>query len=291
MSTMSGNDIVVGVDGSPASLHAALWAARTAARHGQDVTLLSAVDDSDVRPSRRAEELASRTAHARDVLRTTTAHLDHVYPGHPYLHTEIAPGDVAAAVRDRVGAARMVVVGRNVQHIERSTLGATATRLALAGRGVTVVVPAIAITDTPHHVVLALSDEDRQDDLVRYAVEEARLAGCPLRVVHAVQTPALVHALYEDWGAGEPWKSVATSRISAMVTPVAARAGVHTFLYVAEGPVADKVLSQVSTKDVLVVGGRHHHPATARALGSVADRLLRRSPGTVIVVHPSRRDR
>ncbi|MEV8177438.1 universal stress protein [Cellulosimicrobium funkei] len=288
---MAAGEIVVGVDGSPASLHAALWAARAAARHGAALTVLTAVDEG-VLPRGHDDPARSARAQdaARDVLCRAAAHLDHVFPGHPVVRTDAVEGDLGTAVARRAGPLRMVVVGRGVHRPEGSPLGSTAVALALGGHGVTVVVPGTAAADAPRQVVLALPAEV-DEEVVRVAVEEARAARCPLRVVHVTRAPAVVEALRDDWGAGEPWWAVAAARVDARVAPAAAEAGVPVSVHVAEGAVPTTLLSQVTSHDELVVGGRRHRPGVARTWGSVVDQVLRRSVGVVVVVHPARRDR
>lgn len=282
---MPTSDVVVGVDGSPAALHAARWAALAAARRGVVLRVVSVYEGEGHRTVESAAYAEQARAKAMTALRDAVSHLDRTSSEHPPLVTEIVAGSPAAVLVERAERAALLVVGydRRAPHADRSALGSTGAAVATAGRGVTAVVPSNALIADPRHVVLALDLEHDTAPLLEHAVDEARTARCHLRVVHAVRHPDRLRRQYD-----EAWTSVVAAEIDREVAPLTTRAGVDWSVYVRVGEPADAVASLLTASDLLVLGGRHHGVATVRVLGSVAARLLPRSPCPVVVVHPSR---
>jgi nucleotide-binding universal stress UspA family protein len=103
-----------------------------------------------------------------------------------------------------------------------------------------------------------------------HAAIEAELHGWELRLV------TVRHSCADDAGAALLWRLTDRVRAGFATVPVTSRlvAGAHP---------ASELLAEAAGADLLVVG--HRHGATTTALGhSVADRVGRHHPGTVLVV-------
>ena len=53
----------------------------------------------------------------------------------------------------------------------------------------------------------------------------------------------------------------------------------------ARGPVTDALCAAAAGRDLVVVGARGQHPVRDLALGTTAERMVRRSPAPVLVVY------
>jgi len=162
--------VVVGVDGTPASLTAVDIAAEEATGRVVPLVIVHAVRRDQERPDRVLETAVSR------------AYSDH--PGMS-VSTELVAGEPADVLVDRSAAGCLLVVG----HARSGPLaGSVAQQVAqrstvpvLVQRTIDTMAPTV---DEPWPVVACLAGRPGDDQVVQFAFAEAALRGAPLRAVH-----------------------------------------------------------------------------------------------------------
>lgn len=171
--------VVVGIDGSKAAVHAALWAVDEAVHRDVPLRLLYAIEIGDAleaESNRAAAETAVHRAFA--VIETT---------GKPVkVETEIAQGPVIGSLARASASAAMLCVGAvGLRHFQPCRVGSTAAALALSARC------PVAIIREPHnqpglpvHRIVVEVDKSADDDmLLSVAIEEARLRDATVEAV------------------------------------------------------------------------------------------------------------
>ena len=172
------NSIVVGIDGTEASLVALDWAAERAARGATRVELVmiaGTIFSDDFRIDASVLEAEHRL---RDLA-----------PG-----VEIAarqfPGRMPGSLLEHASAADLLVIGcRRARPLRSALAGRLPVRIASGSRVPVVVVPE-DWSPTTGPVLVALDDDDSSSAALEMAASEADAAGVALTLVHAWRMPA-----------------------------------------------------------------------------------------------------
>ena len=277
--------IVVGVDGSAQSLAALDWAALTADRHEARLTVLAAYATPPPNlAGAMGVSLADLRADARDAVERAVARLDGAWPGGHMVDQRIVHGAPASVLALRATSCDLIVVGRRgLGAWDRAVLGSVSGALAATAPGPVAVIPAGAGTADPHRVVVGVSTDDAGPQL-ELAFAEAQQRSCPLTVVHATEPDPAGGLDFGEPAARheEAKRDGVYNQVSRWAAKYPAVSHTVTFR---SGNAADALLEHVGPDDLVVVGGRPHSPTVGRIRYSIADAVLRRSPGPVIVVH------
>ncbi|MCD9876354.1 universal stress protein [Streptomyces guryensis] len=265
--------LVVGVDGSEASLEAVDWAAAEAVRHGVPLHLLHAVagdrEASDVIGA--ASERAAKTA--------PTARLSS-----EVLHEEAAS---ALVVRGR-NAFALVLGSRGLGDLAGMLLGSVG--LAVAAHADC---PVVVVRGGVEHragrygnIVVGVEDGEGSGTAVEFAFREAHVRRCRLVAVHAWSVPV--------GNPGPPGLSgyalQALRRPPAQVLAEALRESAERYQdvpvssEVVEGPARAALLDAAAGADLLVVGARRRHGHLGLQLGLVNHAVLHHAPCPIAVV-------
>lgn len=172
--------IVVGVDGSRAAVRAALWAVDEAVGRGLALRLVAAAEPGT---DAAAAESAVRAA-AAAIESSGCSEL-------PAVTTDVIAGPPLAALLAAARTATMICVGAvGLRHFERGRVGSTAGALIGAAHcPVAVVRGGQRPASVPSGWVVAELDQTPESAAVlQFAVEEARLRRCPLRVLGTWQS-------------------------------------------------------------------------------------------------------
>lgn len=200
-------NVVVGVDGSPASLAAAHWAAQEALRRGTGLGVVHAW-----RPHPHPAPYVPLGSTERDwAEQTLRAAVHSVRAAHPGLRIDdrlVYDAPAAALVAAAAEAELLVLGSLGLGFVDGFVTGSVSQRvvarsarpvvLVRAGRGVADEhLPAVdgvapeEIPETPYRtVVLGLDVRHPCDELIGFAFEAARLRDTRLHVVHAFRPPA-----------------------------------------------------------------------------------------------------
>lgn len=163
--------VVVGVDGSPAALNAARWAAAEAINRGTRLRLVYAAGD--------VEDRAMACAHARRILDAAYA----AVAGHsPKVQTQTAcmPGSPRRVLVEESRDASMICIGADGRY--GSPLGPITTAL---GQGAQCPVAIIRerMDDVTGVIAVVLDDAPDNDEVVHQAMREGRLRNATVRQI------------------------------------------------------------------------------------------------------------
>lgn len=265
--------LVVGIDGSEASLEAVDWAADEAVRHDVPLHLLHAApadhDASDLVAA--ASERARKSAPA------------------VRLSSEVLSEDAASAlVSDGRNALALVLGSRGLGGLTGLLLGSVSLAVAAHADCPVVVVRGGA---EPRHgrfgcVVVGVEDGEGSGTAVEFAFREAHVRRCRLLAVHAWSVPV--------GNPGPPGLSgyalQALDRPPAQVLADALRGpekrypDVTVRSEVVEGSARQALLNSASGADLLVVGARRRHGHVGLQLGLVNHAVLHHAPCPIAVV-------
>jgi nucleotide-binding universal stress UspA family protein len=182
--------VVVGVDGSTAALHAALWAADEAVDRDIPLRLVYAldIDDSeDLDPDDTARQFATAESAVRHVITAVEATDKPVK-----IEVDITRGSPLSTLVRASRSAAMVCVGAvGSNHFQPGRVGSTAAAIATSAHSPVAVIRRHSRPARSHAKwILVKADESPDNGVVlETAVKEARLRDAPLRVVTCWQPP------------------------------------------------------------------------------------------------------
>ncbi|MET9922989.1 universal stress protein [Streptomyces sp. NPDC006435] len=287
--------LVVGVDGSDASLAALDWAVDEAVRHGCPLRIVHASlweRYEGVVPAWTTDRPSAQVL-AENIVGGAAERARQRAPGLS-LGTDIAAEDAAGALLREGREAMAVVIGSR----GRSELG----DLLLGSVGLVVAArascPVVVVRGDRHardalhqRVLLGIGDHDTDSPAVRFAFREAALRQAELDVVRAWRRPApepVDHLL--PTGETSPGFEQRASGMLARALDAGTREHPEVRLRrsTVEGP-AHRVLTERSAAaDLLVVGARRRDGAIGLQLGRVAHRALHHADCPVAVVPQNR---
>ena len=286
--------VVVGVDGSPASVTAAWWAAREAVARRLSVLLLHSwtTQPLDVPV---AQEALSKQRYGGRVLQRMEAELLHRHAGLSVV-TELVSEPASKALVDAGETATLLVLGsRGHGSVAGFLLGSVSLHvLGLAQcPAVTVRAGDPAVEDGWGHpaaigrqeVVVGVQEPaPAADALLEFAFTAAEVHGARVRAVRALppSSPAMHrHADRPEEG----YQADERTRLAADLTPWQEKfPGVEVVDRIAPGS-ASQVLLAASGRSRLTVVGRRRHPSPLTwKLGPVAHAALHHLPCPVAVV-------
>lgn len=285
---MNGNDVIVGVDGRPASDAALRWAAAEAERTGGRLRVVlvyrwrlpgeAGVTDRMVGYTREQAEAVVESA----VAAARTHRPGITVSGHAVL------GDGVEVLTGMATDEGLVVVGSHGHTALSAALhGGTGLRVAMGATGrVAVVRGRVEAAEGP--VIVGVDGSHTDNRLLATAFEAAARRGCEVVAIRALTPPSA------PWGVGIP---------PLGSNPVPTRATLHAELAddvqrwhekyptvpaCARTPAGDPaaVLMEASGEaQLLVLGGRAHGPVAALLAGSVSHRLLHHAECPLLIVH------
>lgn len=265
--------LVVGIDGSDASLEAVDWAADEAVRHEVPLHLVHAAVPNHEAPNliAAASERARRSAPA------------------VRLSSEVLHEDAASALAGKGRNAFALVLGcRGLGDLAGLLLGSVSLAVAARADCPVVVVRGGAEYRNARFgsVVVGVEDGEGSGTAVQFAFREAHVRRCRLVAVHAWSAP---------FGHPEPpplsgYALEAHRRAPAQVLDDALRGPAERYRHVAvsyqpvEGSARQALLKAASSADLLVVGARRRHGHVGLQLGLVNHAVLHHAPCPIAVV-------
>ncbi|MEU0112394.1 universal stress protein [Streptomyces bobili] len=265
--------LVVGIDGSEASLEAVDWAADEAVRHDVPLHLLHAAP-ADHDASDLVADASERARKSAPAVR---------------LSSEVVSEDAASAlVSDGRNALALVLGSRGLGGLAGLLLGSVS--LAVAARADCPVVVVRGGAEPRHGrfgcVVVGVEDGEGSGTAVEFAFREAQVRRCRLLAVHAWSVPV--------GNPGPPGLSgyalQALDRPPARVLTDALRGPEQRYpdvtvrSEVVEGSARQALLNAASGADLLVVGARRRHGHVGLQLGLVNHAVLHHAPCPIAVV-------
>ena len=260
------NEILVGVDGSPASDAAVAWAASEARRRGASLFIVhvetpasSRLHGYGRRDRGRAKVRAARRL-ARYAERGAT------------VRTAVVVGTPLQVLTDLSRTAALLVVGRGVQRPAPTSVGSLPRELIASAHCAVVTVPAGQVLDPESdtgHIVVAVDNGYRRENQIAFAFEEAARHGMPVEVLHA------------DAGTTEPDWPDRLLHETALARDI--RPWLRLSVNVLDGSLAHAVATSCDCEDLLVLG-QHHLPAVTSSTATRIQQALDAAPCAVAVV-------
>lgn len=299
-----GNDVLVGIDGSEASLHAAEWAASYARVHDLGLHLVcayavpsfttaaldggyAAMDDTAIAEGARAVLEEAKVRVARYGVPVTGA---------------VATGDAAAVLVELSRSAAVAVVGtRGRGGFTERLLGTVSSALPAHAACPTVVVPyrpdaVEGVTDAEgagaeivpvRRIVVGVDGSPAAEYALNRAIEEAEVWGAGLTAVTGV--PVAAGAGLLAWLPAAVDREAVLRDVAEGLDIVVDRALVdHPDVTVerrtVDGTGAQQLMAASAEADLLVVGSRGRGGFTGMLLGSTSQAVLHHSVCPVMVV-------
>lgn len=280
-------DVVVGVDGSPASLAAVQWATDEAVRAGVPVRIVFVLnrdpyqlrrfpdpelDDQLTRGATKVLAEAEQIAHARSENVTVTTQL-----------LEGVPGEV---LRDQAAKATELVIGtRGMGGFARLVVGSISMQVAGRATGTVVVVPHLPDL-TKGEVVVGVDDSPECLPALTYAFEQAARRGATLRALHAWEPEVYPYAPDIAYNMEETRIAHQTAVASLLAKARAEYPTVEVIEDIRRAHPVEALAAASEGADLLVVGSHGRGPVTATVLGSVSRAVLHHTRCPVAVVRP-----
>ena len=288
--------LVVGVDGSDASLTAVDWAVDEAARHGLPLRLLHASlweryeratpSGSLHRPSERvlAENLVASAAERAERRNPEVK-----------VTTEIVPDDAADALLHAGDHAFALVTGsRGRGELTDLLLGSVGLAVAARAHCPVIVVRGdkAGLSGAHERILLGAGEPVTGAEAVRFAVREAEARRCTLDVLRAWRRPAHdgpgAPALGGEPLDGEPGRRH-EQQASALLDELLREAeadhpGLRVRQVTVEGPAHSVLVRRSAAADLVIVGARRRHGPPGLQLGRVSHTLLHHADCPVAVV-------
>ena len=181
--------IVVGIDGSKAAVHAALWAVDEAVTRDIPLRLLYAIEPEDserVRPDRAARKLAIAENAVRYAFTAVEAADKPVK-----IEVEITQErGITSLIRASASAAMVCIGAVGAHHFQPGRVGSTAAALALSAHCPVAIIRGQGDRAARHAQWIVVDAPSSADNgaLLGTAIEEARLCNSPLRAITCRRT-------------------------------------------------------------------------------------------------------
>ncbi len=278
MSEWRNGGVLVGTDGSEASLKAVEWAAHAAAQSDRELTLCCVLPGREHTPqsdvSSMSEELRVRgkrivSAAASWALRSepTVMIREMVRLGHP-----------AGELRDMAeheGQALLVVGSHGADWFHRILIGSVSTQV-VRHAPCTVVVTRGVSADPNGPVVVGVDGSACTEAAVGFAFETAARRGADLVAVHTFTTPTPIYpGMPSSSELDATTRHPAESLLRKVVGPFEERfPGVRVRHDVISGPAARVLVDASRTASLVVVGSRGRGGFSGLLLGSVSQHVV-----------------
>ena len=181
--------IVVGIDGSKAAIHAALWAVDEAVSRDGPLRLLYAVeqrDAQDAEPNAMGRKLAAAETAIRRAFTAIEA------TGHAVkIETEIAQGPpIGSLIRASASAAMVCVGAVGLRHFQAGRMGSVAAALAISAQCPVAIIRGHPDQpgQLPHEIVVEVDSSPENGVLLGVAMDEAQLRDSTIQAVICGQT-------------------------------------------------------------------------------------------------------
>ncbi|ORW85920.1 universal stress protein [Mycobacterium sp. IEC1808] len=247
--------IIVGIDGSPAAIAAALWGVDEAISRHVPLRLVAVMKPTHLSPGDYARDLT----HAEKSLRAARSAIE--ASGKPVaVETEIGRGSAGALLVEASSDAEMICVGSTgIGRYARSILGSTATELAEKAHCPVAILRTDVDQPPPdiNWIVVRMTDAPDNDVVVKHAVGEAKLRRAPMLVLGGRPEDLTDHAdcrfqhRVQDWRQRHP---------EVRVYPITTREAIAGFLASHDERVLLAVISGAEAGQLARLVGPHGHP-------------------------------
>jgi nucleotide-binding universal stress UspA family protein len=256
--------IIVGIDGSPAAIAAALWGVDEAISRHVPLRLAAVMKPEHPSPDDYARDLT----HAENSLREARSAIE--ASGKPVtVETDMVRGPAGPMLVEASSDAGMVCVGSTgIGRYARSILGSTATELAEKAHCPVTILRTDLDQPPPdiNWIVVRMTDAPDNDVVVKHAVGEAKLRRAPMLVLGGRPEDLTEHAdsrferRVKDWRQRHP---------EVRVYPITTKHAIASFLAANDERVLLAVISGAEAGQLARLVGPAGHPLFRHAECSV----------------------
>ncbi len=294
--------VLVGVDGSAAALHAALWAAAEADRHHVALHLvhayqLPAAGVSGYNPY-PPHLLADLRENGGTVLSDAASQVQRAFPDLP-ITTLLTYGDPATVLHHISGQAYLTVVGTHGANRFAVAMGAVGLGSVAAGIANTCPGPVAVIHPDPvpgwmtanAPVVVGVDGSPTSTAAIAFACEAARARRVPLIAVHCWTDPR-IDGPVPSYSAGiiDP-HLIAEEERARLAHELAEWVVKYPDVDIEQAVVHERpgpgLLGYAATAQLIVTGSRGHSGLAGMVLGSTSQSLIARSTCPIVIVRPT----
>lgn len=291
--------VVVGVDGTPRSHLALLWAAHEASLRGVPLRVVHAGGDRHPHRLGRTVPEAEREAWAASAIALVDQAVEAARGGHPALvvQGEVLEGPGAGALVEAAEGAGLLVVGaRRHGPLVRHRPGAVVGNCMRRANCPVVVVhgatekgekggsPSPGVLPEIRRIVVGIDGSPASDLALRWSLEEGALRQVPVSAVHAWQPPPVGEFVVPPGEASERLAAVVVDDARAIAAASDQRSGFDAAV-MPGAPVP--VLVDESRGGLLVVGTRGRRWLHENVVGTVASRCADDAECPVVVIRPA----
>ena len=289
--TTTSGTIVVGVDGSPSSEHAVMWAAEEAQLQHRDLVLAHAQKKTS---ATELAWLATAGIPPQQIDREIQADVDSLLERAHSLATDRCPdssidtvaqyADPRSLLLDLAKTASMTVVGtRGHGRVAGLLLGSVSGALVRHAQTPVVVVRPAPSSD--RGILVASDGSDESLPLVEHAYGEASLHQAPLTVVHCLWDGLVAQTRWATVAESDPAGEEARLRIAESIAGMSEKfPDVDVHVKVTRGAI-DACLVDLSAQYDLLVIGRPQRPLLVRlTLSSLTTPVAEHAHSSVLVV-------
>ena len=287
--------IVVGVDGSPSSDQAFVWAVGQAALEQRPLTIVHAADPMRyagagfIAPASGIDYalmLDESRAAARALLTSSTAQ---ALEGHPGLvvHEVLSASDPRSTLLDLGRTAAMIVVGSRGRGPVASLLLGSVSVSVSKHASCPVVVHRPTTADTPRYgVLVGVDGTETSLPAIEFAYRMSSWRGLPLTVLHSYLEPVLVAPLHSRPGTPETGaeRALVAESLAGMQEKFPE---VQVQVRLTRGFADQQLITASHNYDLLVIGHRPLAPLDDILHRSVAPTVVEHAHGPVVVVPSS----
>ena len=273
--------IVVGIDGSKAAIHAALWATDEAVSRDIPLRLLYAIepDDAQTPPDRAARKLAIAENAIRYAFTAVEAAEKPVK-----IEVEITQERPITSLIRASASADMVCVGAvGMHHFRPARVGSTAAALVRSGLCPVAIVRDQGRREGPSWIVVDTDGCADSSALVGIAIEEARLRNAPLKVITSRQTSD--GEIVDENTAGGDDRSIRKTSDRAIAPWTWCDPELQVESVEVHGSLLD-YLAENSPSVRLVVVGARENADVEQLVGPAGNAVLHNSDCSVLIVDP-----
>jgi nucleotide-binding universal stress UspA family protein len=284
---MRSPEIIVGIDGSPASEHALRWAAAEAARRECELLVLHVYDWHLVgAPSSiGAPFMVDAKGDAEAIVRDAVAVAGQLAPDTPVRGEALLGAAAPTLVSASANGATIVVGHRGRGGFASLLLGSVSQQVALHAHGPVVVVRGRPEPDDGP-VLVGVDGSDSSNHTLQTAFDEAAMRGTGILAVRAYPSPL------SPWGPDIPVpledpddrRNAVQAALEADVAPWREKyPDVEVACRVVEGHPGQALAGFSATAQLIVVGNRGNGGLAGLMLGSVGMQLLHHAECPVLV--------
>lgn len=293
---MVSQEIVVGIDGSQASLSGAEWAVSRAKRSGQQVHLLCvygtvAYTSYGFESAVSTVDPAALENGAHKVVEAVLNHVRALPESEGVdITSEVIAGDAASILVDRSASAELVVIGSESQgRVFSRIFGTVSSTVPAYAKCPVVVVPTYGGGKrfTPvEKLVVGVEASEKVSQALRLAVEETKTWDANLTVVSAVPVPGMSGIM--TWVPNALDRDVLMKsmkeNLDSAVDEAIEGTGLKVKRHVIDGAPAQLLVEFSTAVDLVVVGSRGYSALTQAVLGVTSQSVLGNAECPVMVV-------